>query len=121
MNKIPMTVDGYNRLHEEIKGALAPFTELAGCHLSHLYPSGSSLYFTFLINGTDEHDAEATYRQAWDQAARSCASAVQSFSKVSSFATVQEVFRFLRAAWYALAALLCGVGSTFGEYLRPLM
>jgi alkyldihydroxyacetonephosphate synthase len=63
------------RLHEEIKGALAPFTELAGCHLSHLYPSGSSLYFTFLINGTDEHDAEATYRQAWDQAARSCAGA----------------------------------------------
>ena len=63
------------RLHEEIKGALAPFTALAGCHLSHLYPSGSSLYFTFLINGTGEHDAEARYRQAWDQAARSCAGA----------------------------------------------
>jgi alkyldihydroxyacetonephosphate synthase len=63
------------RLHEEIKGALAPFTELVGCHLSHLYPSGSSLYFTFLVNGTDEHDAEAKYRQAWDQAARSCAGA----------------------------------------------
>jgi alkyldihydroxyacetonephosphate synthase len=63
------------RLHEEIKGALAPFTELVGCHLSHLYPSGSSLYFTFLINGTDEHDAEAKYRQAWDQAAACCAGA----------------------------------------------
>ncbi len=63
------------RLHEEIRGALAPFTELVGCHLSHLYPSGSSLYFTFLINGADEHDAEAKYRQAWDQAAASCAAA----------------------------------------------
>jgi alkyldihydroxyacetonephosphate synthase len=63
------------RLHEEIKGALAPFTELAGCHLSHVYPSGSSLYFTFLINGTDERDAEAKYRQAWDQAAAGCAGA----------------------------------------------
>jgi alkyldihydroxyacetonephosphate synthase len=63
------------RLHEEIKGALAPFTEIAGCHLSHLYPSGSSLYFTFLINGTDERDAEARYRLAWDQAAASCAQA----------------------------------------------
>ncbi len=63
------------RLHQEIKAALAPFTELAGCHLSHLYRSGSSLYFTFLINGTDERDAEAKYRQAWDQAAASCAGA----------------------------------------------
>jgi alkyldihydroxyacetonephosphate synthase len=63
------------RLHEEIKGALALFTELVGCHLSHVYPSGSSLYFTFLINGTDERDAEAKYRQAWDQAAASCAGA----------------------------------------------
>jgi alkyldihydroxyacetonephosphate synthase len=63
------------RLHEEIKRALAPFTELAGCHLSHVYPSGSSLYFTFLINGTDERDAEAKYRQAWDLAAASCAAA----------------------------------------------
>jgi alkyldihydroxyacetonephosphate synthase len=63
------------RLHEEIRSALAPFTELVGCHLSHLYPSGSSLYFTFLINGTDERDAEAKYRQAWDGAATCCARA----------------------------------------------
>jgi alkyldihydroxyacetonephosphate synthase len=63
------------RLHEEIRGALAAHAQLVGCHLSHLYPSGSSLYFTFLINGTDERDAEAKYRQAWDQAAASCAGA----------------------------------------------
>jgi alkyldihydroxyacetonephosphate synthase len=63
------------RLYQEIKHALAPFTAVVGCHLSHLYPSGSSLYFTFLINGTDERDAEAKYRQAWDQAAASCAAA----------------------------------------------
>ena len=25
--------------------------EAVGCHLSHLYPSGSSLYFTFLVRG----------------------------------------------------------------------
>ncbi len=63
------------RLHEEITEALAVHSQLVGCHLSHLYPSGSSLYFTFLINGTDERDAEAKYRQAWDQAAASCAHA----------------------------------------------
>ncbi len=63
------------RLYQGITGALAPFTELVGCHLSHVYPSGSSLYFTFLINGADEQDAETRYRQAWDQAAASCAGA----------------------------------------------
>jgi len=44
-----------------------------GCHLSHLYSSGSSLYFTFLIRGTDDHDVQARYLAAWDQAVRSCA------------------------------------------------
>jgi alkyldihydroxyacetonephosphate synthase len=63
------------RLYEEIRQALAGHAQVVGCHLSHLYPSGSSLYFTFLINGTDEHDAEAKYRQAWDQAAASCTQA----------------------------------------------
>jgi alkyldihydroxyacetonephosphate synthase len=63
------------RLHAEIQSALAAYAQVVGCHLSHLYPSGSSLYFTFLINGTDEHDAEVKYRQAWDQAAASCTQA----------------------------------------------
>ena len=63
------------RLHEEIRSALAAYAQVVGCHLSHVYPSGSSLYFTFLINGTDERDAETQYRQAWDRAAASCAGA----------------------------------------------
>jgi alkyldihydroxyacetonephosphate synthase len=63
------------RLYQEIRGALAPFTSVVGCHLSHVYPSGSSLYFTFLINGADERDAETKYRQAWDGAAACCAGA----------------------------------------------
>ena len=60
------------RLHAEIRSALAGYAQVVGCHLSHLYPSGSSLYFTFLIKGDDEWDAAAKYRQAWDQAAASC-------------------------------------------------
>jgi alkyldihydroxyacetonephosphate synthase len=63
------------RLYQEIRGALAAHAQLVGCHLSHVYPSGSSLYFTFLINGADERAAETTYRQAWDEAAASCAAA----------------------------------------------
>jgi alkyldihydroxyacetonephosphate synthase len=45
------------------------------CHLSHLYQSGSSLYFTFLIRGADDADAEARYLAAWEQAMRACAAA----------------------------------------------
>ena len=63
------------RLYRGIREALAVHAQAVGCHLSHLYPSGSSLYFTFLISGADDQDAEARYRAAWDQAARSCAAA----------------------------------------------
>ena len=63
------------RLYDGIRQALAAHAQAVGCHLSHLYPSGSSLYFTFLISGDDDHDAEARYRGAWDQAAHACAEA----------------------------------------------
>jgi alkyldihydroxyacetonephosphate synthase len=60
-------------LYEGIRSALAGRAEAVVCHLSHLYSSGSSLYFTFLIRGTDDRDAEARYLAAWDEAVRSCA------------------------------------------------
>jgi alkyldihydroxyacetonephosphate synthase len=63
------------RLYQGIREALAAHAQAVGCHLSHLYPSGSSLYFTFLISGADDQDAEIRYLAAWDQAARSCAAA----------------------------------------------
>ena len=61
------------KLYASIREALAAHAQAVGCHLSHLYPSGSSLYFTFLVSGTDDRDAEARYLAAWDQAVRSCA------------------------------------------------
>ncbi len=61
------------RLYQDIREALAGHAQAVGCHLSHLYPSGSSLYFTFLISGADDQEAEARYRAAWEAAARSCA------------------------------------------------
>jgi len=54
---------------------LAAHAQAVLCHLSHLYSSGSSLYFTFLISGTDDQDAAARYLAAWDDAVRSCAAA----------------------------------------------
>jgi alkyldihydroxyacetonephosphate synthase len=61
------------RLYAGIRDALAAHAQAVLCHLSHLYSSGSSLYFTFLISGTDDQDAAARYLAAWDDAVQSCA------------------------------------------------
>jgi alkyldihydroxyacetonephosphate synthase len=63
------------RLYHDIREALSGHAQAVACHLSHLYPSGSSLYFTFLIGGADDHEAETSYRTAWQQAASCCAEA----------------------------------------------
>jgi alkyldihydroxyacetonephosphate synthase len=63
------------RLYAVIREALAGHCEAVACHLSHLYQSGSSLYFTFLIRGADDADAQTRYLAAWEQAMRGCAAA----------------------------------------------
>ena len=35
-------------LHAAVRGALAAHAPLVACHVSHVYPTGASLYFTFL-------------------------------------------------------------------------
>jgi alkyldihydroxyacetonephosphate synthase len=63
------------RLYQSIRAALSAHAQAVACHLSHLYASGSSLYFTFLIGAADDHEAETTYRAAWAAAAKSCTEA----------------------------------------------
>ena len=63
------------RLYADVRAALAAHAQAVLCHLSHVYPSGSSLYFTFLVSGADDQDAEPRYLAAWDAATRSCAAA----------------------------------------------
>jgi hypothetical protein len=46
-----------------------------GTGRSHLYPSGSSVYFTFLVSEAYVWYAETCYLVAWDQAMRGCAPA----------------------------------------------
>jgi alkyldihydroxyacetonephosphate synthase len=62
-------------LYAGVRAALAAHSQAVICHLSHLYPSGSSLYFTFLVSGADDGDAEVRYLMAWEQAARACEAA----------------------------------------------
>jgi alkyldihydroxyacetonephosphate synthase len=46
-----------------------------GCHLSHPYRSGASLYFTFLIRADDDRRAERRYLECWEAAAAACLAA----------------------------------------------
>jgi alkyldihydroxyacetonephosphate synthase len=45
-----------------LRGALAATPPLVGCHVSHLYPTGASLYFTVLARRED--DGAAQWRRA---------------------------------------------------------
>ena len=62
-------------LYSGVRAALAAHSQAVICHLSHLYPSGSSLYFTFMVSGVDDGDAEERYLMAWERAARACEAA----------------------------------------------
>jgi alkyldihydroxyacetonephosphate synthase len=55
-------------VYASVRAALATRAEAVGCHLSHVYPAGSSLYFTFLVRAADDVAVERAYREAWDEA-----------------------------------------------------
>ena len=60
-------------LHESIRDALLLHgSEAVGCHLSHPYRSGASLYFTFLMRSPDDVAAERAYLSGWEAALRAC-------------------------------------------------
>ena len=70
------TWTGIPRLYDAVREALLErASQAVGCHLSHPYGSGASLYFTFLIRAEDDAVAERTYLEAWKQAAAATASA----------------------------------------------
>jgi alkyldihydroxyacetonephosphate synthase len=63
---------GLPRLYDAVRAALGEHAEAVGCHLSHVYASGSSLYFTFLVRATDDREVEPAYLATWDAALKAC-------------------------------------------------
>jgi alkyldihydroxyacetonephosphate synthase len=57
------TWDLLPRLHEAVRAALAPLGGLVMCHVSHLYPTGASLYFSVLA-AADPDDPAGQWRAA---------------------------------------------------------
>jgi alkyldihydroxyacetonephosphate synthase len=62
-------------LYRAVGAALGRHAEAVGCHVSHVYRSGASLYFTFLLRGADDHDVERRYLAGWQDAGTSCRAA----------------------------------------------
>lgn len=60
-----------HELFESVREALlgVPHTTMASCHLSHSYPDGACLYFTFLANPPPDQ-IESTYVSLWDAGQR---------------------------------------------------
>jgi len=44
----------------------------ARCHISHVYGSGGSLYFTFFVHGRNAVDVEKAYDRLWGSLAQAC-------------------------------------------------
>ncbi len=55
-------------LFHEVRTALlaVPGTQVASCHLSHSYPDGACLYFTFAARPAAGATVDDTYRTLWD-------------------------------------------------------
>ena len=52
------TWSGLEGLYQAVRQALAPHAPLVGCHVSHVYETGASLYFTFLMPGRAGEELE---------------------------------------------------------------
>jgi alkyldihydroxyacetonephosphate synthase len=59
-------------LYRAVRDGLGRYAETVGCHVSHVYRSGSSLYFTFLLRGADDSEVEQRYLAGWREAATCC-------------------------------------------------
>jgi alkyldihydroxyacetonephosphate synthase len=59
-------------LYRAVHDALEVNAEAVGCHLSHPYRSGASLYFTFLLRATGDIGAEDLYLKTWRAAVEAC-------------------------------------------------
>jgi alkyldihydroxyacetonephosphate synthase len=62
-------------LYRTVRESLLAYAAAVGCHLSHPYRSGASLYFTFLIRADDDRRAERRYLECWGAAAAACLAA----------------------------------------------
>ena len=62
--EVASTWSNLDRLYENVRKALSPHV-IVMAHLSHAYPDGCSIYFTFAGSAKDDEAARALYDRAW--------------------------------------------------------
>lgn len=67
-------------LYHSMKERLGGIADLAGCHLSHVYPDGACLYFTLASACSDDEEAASTLARWWETGMRACLDAGGSIS-----------------------------------------
>ena len=65
--EVSTTWSNLNHLHASVRRALAPHV-LVMAHFSHVYPEGSSIYFTFAGFGSDLDNTLERYQTTWQTA-----------------------------------------------------
>ncbi len=59
-------------VYDAMKAAMAPYVAVVLAHVSHCYPEGASIYWTFATDAADELDAMRRYDGAWAAAMEAC-------------------------------------------------
>lgn len=67
-------------LYHSMKERLSEIADVAGCHLSHVYPDGACLYFTLASACSDDDEAAAKLGTWWETGMRTCLDAGGSIS-----------------------------------------
>jgi len=65
--EISTTWENLEHLYETVREALEPFA-LTMAHFSHVYPEGSSIYYTFVGHGSTTEEALDRHERAWSAA-----------------------------------------------------
>ena len=67
-------------LYHSMKEGLSSLADIAGCHLSHVYPDGACLYFTLASACENDEEAAAKLEAWWEAGMRACLDAGGSIS-----------------------------------------
>jgi alkyldihydroxyacetonephosphate synthase len=67
-------------LYHSMKEKLGALADIAGCHISHVYPDGACLYFTLASACDDDDEARRKLGAWWDAGMRTCLDAGGSIS-----------------------------------------
>ena len=67
-------------LYHSMKEKLSGLADVAGCHVSHVYPDGACLYFTLASACDDDDEAAARLTSWWETGMRACLDAGGSIS-----------------------------------------